>query len=227
MKIYGLEKLSMVDFGSLCSAVIFTGGCNFRCPFCHNSGLVNLDVTPLDEQEVFDYLISRKKLLDGVVVSGGEPTLYPDLPEFIKKIKDLGYKVKLDTNGTNYAMLKKLIDEKLVDFVAMDIKNSLEMYPLTAGTNCGQEDIVKSIQLLITGVVDYEFRTTLVDGLHTNASIKAMGELVKGAKKLYLQKFVDNGTTIKDGLKAVSKDKAEEYKNILSNYVTSVSLRGY
>lgn len=227
MKIYGLEKLSMVDFGSLCSAVIFTGGCNFRCPFCHNSGLVNLDVTPLDEQEVFDYLISRKKLLDGVVVSGGEPTLYPDLPEFIKKIKDLGYKVKLDTNGTNCAMLKKLIDEKLVDFVAMDIKNSLEMYPLTAGTTCGHEDIVKSIELLKTNVVDYEFRTTLVDGLHTNASIKEMGELVKGAKKLYLQKFVDNGTTIKDGLKAVPKDKAEEYKNILSNYVTSVSLRGY
>jgi len=227
MKIYGLEKLSMVDFGSLCSAVIFTGGCNFRCPFCHNSGLVNLDVNPLDEQEVFDYLSSRKKLLDGVVVSGGEPTLYPDLPEFIKKIKDLGYKVKLDTNGTNYAMLKKLIDEKLVDFVAMDIKNSLELYPVTAGTTCGQNDIVKSIELLKSDVVDYEFRTTLIDGFHTEKSVDEMGKLVKGAKRMYLQKFVDNGTTLKSGLKEVPKSQAEQFKNILSKYVTSVTLRGY
>lgn len=229
MKIYGLEKLSMVDFGGLCSAVLFTGGCNFKCPFCHNSSLVNLDFDAMDEQYVFDYLSSRKKLLDGVVVSGGEPTIHHDLPELLKRLKDMGFQVKLDTNGTNYEMLKSVIEQKLVDFVAMDIKNSPEMYGETVGIkNVNLENILKSIKLLKSGVVDYEFRTTIINEFHSEESIKKMGEMITNAKVLYLQKFVDNGTTINgDTLSEVPIDKANKFKTILSGYVDKVYLRGY
>ena len=228
MEILGLEKLSMVDYGDLCCAVVFTGGCNFKCPFCHNSSLVENNVEPLDTQDVFDYLVKRKGFLDGVVVSGGEPTIHPDLPEFLKSLKEIGFKVKLDTNGTNYNMLKYLIEQKLVDFVAVDIKNSPNMYPDTCGVKgLKLDNIIKSINLLKSGVVDYEFRTTLVKDYHTTQSITEMGELVKGAKVLYLQEFVDNGTTIKSGLNEVEKPTALQFKNILEKYVDKVFLRGY
>lgn len=228
MKIYGLEKLSMVDFGKRCAAVVFTGGCNFRCPFCHNSGLVEGTVTPLDETQVFEYLKKRKGLLDGIVVSGGEPTIQSDLPDFIAKIREMGYAVKLDTNGTNYEMLKSLIDRKLVDFVAMDVKNSISEYPATVGVkNFDPTNILKSIELLKSGVVDYEFRTTLVNGLHTLKSITKMAELLDGAKVLYLQKFVDNGTNIKDNLSEIPLDIAKSFQNILQSHISNVYLRGY
>lgn len=228
MEILGLEKLSMVDYGDLCCAVVFTGGCNFKCPFCHNSSLVEGDVQPLDTQDVFDYLVKRKGFLDGVVVSGGEPTIHSDLPDFIKSLKDIGYKVKLDTNGTNYEMLKKLVDNGLVDFVAMDIKNSPALYPETCGVKgLMLTNIEKSINLLKSGVVDYEFRTTLVKQFHIPQSVEEIGKLVSGAKIIYLQKFVDNGTTILDGLTEVDKTTALQFKTILEKYVQNVSLRGY
>lgn len=229
MKIYGLEKLSMVDFGSNCSAVLFTGGCNFRCPFCHNSSLVNIDFDALNEEYVFDYLKSRKKLLDGVVVSGGEPTINSDLPEYLKKLKDMGFKVKLDTNGTNYTMLENVIKLGLVDYVAMDIKNSPEMYAKTVGLkNLVLDNIRSSVNLLKTNIVEYEFRTTIINEFHNEQSIADIGEWLKGAKLLYLQKFVDNGTTIDgENLNEVSIHTAEKFRDILSKYVDKVYLRGY
>lgn len=228
MKIYGLEKLSMVDYGTYCCAVVFTGGCNLRCPFCHNSGLVEKSVTPLSENDIFDYLEKRKKLLDAVVVSGGEPTLNHDLPEFIHRLKDMGFKVKLDTNGTNYDMLKTLIDDQLIDYVAVDIKNSPAGYPKTVGVeNVAISNIVKSVNLLKSDVVDYEFRTTLVEGFHSEKDIEEMGEFVNGAKVLYLQKFVDADGVFESGLKAVENETAEKYKTILEQYVENVTLRGY
>lgn len=228
MKIYGLEKMSVVDYAPYCSAVVFTGGCNFRCPFCHNGGLVEKNVTPLDENDVFDYLEKRKKLLDAVVVSGGEPTLNADLPEFVKRLKDMGFKVKLDTNGTNFDMLKNLIKKKLIDYVAMDIKNSPNKYSATAGVKkIVFENIEKSANLLKSGVIDYEFRTTLLEGFHDEESMKEMGEFLSGAEKIYLQKFVDADGVIEKGLKEVDYNTALKFKSILEKYVKNVFLRGY
>ena len=228
MKIYGLEKLSMVDFeGHLC-ATVFTAGCNFRCPFCHNSNLVNLnDLTQISEEEFFTYLDKRKNLLDSVCVSGGEPCLQTGLKEFIKKIKDKGFLVKLDTNGTRYDLLKELIDQKLVDYVAMDVKNSRSLYPRTAGAIVDMNEINKSVELLKSNVVPYEFRTTLVSDFHTIQSIEEMADWLEGAEKLYLQHFKDNGTCIESGLSEVKKEKAEEFQKILSKKIKKVLLRGY
>lgn len=228
MKIYGLEKLSLVDFGSYAAAVVFTGGCNFRCPYCHNAGLATCQVETLDNNEVMEYLKSRKKLLDGVVVSGGEPTLNADLIDFLKELKAMGYKVKLDTNGTNPIMLKEIIDKNLVDYVAMDIKNSLNSYAETIGIqNYNTSKIEESIKILKQNKVDYEFRTTLVLGLHTLESITKMAEELKGAKRLFLQHFVDNGGCLKSGLQEIPKASAEEFKKVLTGYGIDTKLRGY
>lgn len=229
MKIYGLEKLSMVDFeGHLC-ATIFTAGCNFRCPFCHNADLVNgTNLVEISNEELFAYLKKRKGMLDSVCVSGGEPTLWNDLPDFIKKIKELGYLVKLDTNGTNPQMLKKLVNNKLVDYVAMDIKNSQQAYLKTAGKgNFDISKIIESVDFLKQNKVPYEFRTTLIKGHHNLAEIKKIAEWLDGADKLYLQCFVDSGNCIADGCEKIEKETAEKFKDILSETVKVVKLRGY
>lgn len=228
MKILGFDKLSLVDYPGLTAAIIFAGGCNFRCPFCHNAGIVNQAEVEITEKEIFEYLIHRKSLIDSVCISGGEPTLYHDLPELIKKIKDLGYKVKLDTNGTNPDMLKNLIDENLIDYVAMDIKNGMSCYSKTAG--CAVvllEKVQKSIEILKQNCIDYEFRTTLVKTFHNASTIKEMGISIEGAKKLYLQKFVDNEHCLQSGLEEIDFKTAESFKSILTKYVDSVELRGY
>ena len=229
MKIYGLEKLSMVDFeGHLC-ATVFTAGCNFRCPFCHNADLVNgTNLTEITNEEFFEYLKKRKGMLDSVCVSGGEPTIWKDLPDFIKKIKELGYLVKLDTNGTNPTMLKKLIDEKLIDYVAMDIKNSKESYTKTAGKGkFDTREIEKSVELLKSGIIPYEFRTTLIKGHHTEAEIKKMANWLKGSDRLFLQCFIDSGNCIADGCEKIEKETAEKFKQILEGGIKEVKLRGY
>lgn len=229
MKIFGLEKLSMVDFeGHLCSTV-FTAGCNFRCPFCHNSDLVegkNLHQIP--EAEFFAFLDKRKGLLDSVCISGGEPTLQSDLVDFIRKIKDKGYLVKLDSNGTNPTLLKNIIENKLVDYIAMDIKNSLDSYRMTVGQGFYDlENIKQSVELLKQGQVPYEFRTTLVKGHHADKQIESIALWLKGADKLYLQCFVDSGSCIEDGLEKVDKATAEHFQDILSKTIKEVHLRGY
>lgn len=228
MNILGLEKLSLVDFPNCVAAVIFTGGCNFRCPFCHNAGLVEDKYQKIETSEVMDYLIARKKMLDGVVISGGEPTIQSDLVPFIKSVKEMGYKVKLDTNGTNPDVLESLVEQKLVDYVAMDIKNSLDMYSTTTGiANLNTSKVQKSLNILKKGEVDYELRTTLISNFHTRENIEKMAEELQGVKRLYLQKFVDNENCIKSGLSEVSKEVAEEFKHILENNGITTKLRGY
>ena len=228
MEFVGIDKFSLLDYEDKISCVLFCKPCNFRCPFCHN-GLTVLEAdTYIPFEDIISYLKTRIGLIDAVVVSGGEPTLMPDLKEKIIKLKELGFLIKLDTNGTNPEVIKDLYESHLIDYVAMDIKNSESLYPLTTGVKSIPMDKIKqSIKYLMTSGIDFEFRTTLVDEYHNEASIKEMGELIKGAKKLYLQKFVERDSCIRKGLHEVSIDKVNKFKEILESYVESVILRGY
>lgn len=194
MLIGGLQKLSLLDYPDKNSAIIFTVGCNFYCGFCHNPELVNreskIENQEIDEQEILNFLKERVGLLDAVVVTGGEPTLHADLPKLIQKIKALGFLIKVDTNGTNPVMVEKLIKEKLVDYWAMDIKGPWDKYEAMVNRPVKIEDIKKSAELIMNSGVDYEFRTTLVLGLHSLEDAINMAEQVAGAKKFYFQKFV-------------------------------------
>lgn len=227
MKISGFQKLSLVDFDGHISATIFASGCNFACPFCHNSGLVQGAEPTLNENEILEYLKKRFGLLDSVCISGGEPTLYPDLPKFIEKIKALGYIIKLDSNGTNLDMLKYLVENKLIDYIAMDIKNSFEKYSSTIGKEFDTEILRDSIKYIMSCGIDYEFRTTLVQELHSKEDIEDISKMIKGAKRYYLQKFEDSGHCIKQGLSAVPKNVANEYVEILKKNIPNTCLRGY
>ena len=230
-KIYGLEKMSLVDYdGHLC-ATIFLESCNFRCPFCHNSSLV-LDADNLiayNEEEIFAYLKSRKKMLDAVCITGGEPTLTANLEEIIDKIKELGYLVKLDSNGTRPDILSHLIETKKVDYIAMDVKSSYANYKKVAGITNNKliDKVLESIELLKKSNIDYEFRTTLVKELHNEEDIEGIGKLVQGAKRFYFQKFTDHGECIEDGFSEVDLDTANKYLEIIKKYVDNASLRGY
>ncbi len=229
-KFVGIEKLSLVDYEGKLACTLFTKGCNFKCVFCHNS-ILALDSIynnqTIDDEVIFDYLQKRKKQLDAVVITGGEPTLMIDLEEKLRKIKSLGYLIKLDTNGTNPHIIKKLNEEGLIDYIAMDIKIGITKYPLITDVKLNIDNIKQSISYIINNISNYEFRTTLVNEYHKEEDIKEMGELIKGAKKLYLQCFIDNGNCIKQGLSKVEKGKALQYKDILSNYIECVSLRNY
>lgn len=229
MDFVGIEKLSLVDFDEKISCVLFMQGCNFRCPFCHNRDLALSKVdTFIPFQDILDYLSSRKNIIDAVVISGGEPTLMPDLKEKITKIKNMGFLIKIDTNGTNFNVLKDLIDNKLIDYVAMDIKNDFTNYPLTAGVaNINFSNIKKSIEYLINGSIDYEFRTTLVKEFHNEESIKNMSVLLKGAKKLFLQKYVASDSCFNSKLNFVEKKVSQYYIEILKDNIDLVELRGY
>jgi len=227
MNISGLQKLSLVDYEGKTACTIFTSGCNFACPFCHNSSLVYNQAEHIDTEEVINFLEKRKGLLDGVCVSGGEPTLQYDLYEFISKIKSMGYLVKLDTNGTNCELLEKLINDKLIDYVAMDIKNSLEKYNLTTNCKTNIENIKKSINFIMTSGIDYEFRTTLIKEFHNKNDIENISSLIANAKRYYLQKFVDNDNCITSGLSEITKDEAKEFQSILKEKIPNTFLRGY
>ncbi len=190
MLIGAIDKFTLIDFPEHIAAIIFTQGCNFRCPFCHNPELVLPEKfeDPIPQDEVLKFLESRKKYLDGVEFTGGEPTLQKDLPEMVKKIKEMGFAVKLDTNGTNPEMLKQLFSENLLDYVAMDVKSSLERYDEIAGVKTDTEKIRKSILLIKSHAPDYEFRTTVIKGFHDENEIRKIAELVSGAKKYFIQK---------------------------------------
>ena len=228
MALVGLDKMSLLDYEDKISAVLFYKACNFRCPFCHN-GLTVLEA----EEEflfdaVYDYLKSRKGLLDAVVFTGGEPTLEPHLKEHIQKVKELGFLIKLDTNGTNPEVVKDLLDSNLLDYIAMDIKNSEEKYPLTSGVkNVDMNKIKDTIHLLTNSGIPYEFRTTLVNEFHNIDDMGALGSLINGAPILYLQKFVERDGCIQKGLHEVSEEDANKFKDILLKYVDEVELRGY
>ncbi len=228
MEILGLEKVSMVDFEGKICATIFTGGCNFCCPFCHNAGIVFKEFMPYEEEYIFEYLQERKRLLDAVTISGGEPTLHKDLPEFIAKIKALGYLVKLDTNGTNPTMLKSLIERGLVDYFAMDIKTNFENYPQITGIKVNMADKVKaSLKVLQTSGIDFELRTTLVKQFHSQQNIEKMAKELEGCKSLALQKYVASPNCISAKLDAVNKEVAKIFKQILEKKIDKVFLRGY
>ena len=228
MDFVGIDKFSLLDYDERVSVVLFAPTCNYRCPFCHNgqSVLGNNQSIPFDE--ILDFLKSRVGLIDAVVVTGGEPTLMPDVIEKIKKIKELGFEIKLDSNGTNPQIIRELLRKNLINYIAMDIKNSEEKYPETVGVpNPLMDKIKESISLIMNSGIDYEFRTTLVSEYHTKESIEKMGELIKGAKKLFLQKFVDREGCIKKGLHPVEEVWASSYKDILAKFVDKVELRGY
>ena len=228
MKFYGFQKMTMLDFPGKVACLVFTGGCNLRCPFCHNALLVTqIDNVVYDEEEIIEYLKKRMGLLDGVCVSGGEPLLQIGLESFLKRVKELGYSVKLDTNGTFPARLKSLVEKGLVDYVAMDIKNCKEKYSLTTGTDSfDMAKIEESVSYLLSGVVDYEFRTTVVDGLHEKEDFEKIATWIKGAKKYFLQNFVDSGNLIGSGLRAVSLDKLKEFAKMAESSVEKIALRG-
>lgn len=228
MDFVGIDKFSLLDFDGYISVVLFAPTCNFRCPFCHNGESVLNANSSIPFQEILDYLDSRKGVIDAVVVTGGEPTLMDDIVEKISILKKLGYLIKLDTNGTNPVVLEKLFSLKLIDYVAMDIKNSESMYALTTGVKCVDINKIKqSISLIMSSGVEYEFRTTLVDEFHSLDSIKEMANLVKGASRLYLQRFIDREGVIRRGLHDVSIEEASLFKEELSKYVKSCELRGY
>ncbi len=198
MKIAALEKLSLIDYPKLLSAIIFTQGCNFRCHYCYNPMLVwpqsdirnkGKDYSHVLESDLFLFLEERKKKLEGVVITGGEPTLHADLPEFIKKIKKVGYKVKLDTNGTNPDMVARLVKDKLIDYIAMDFKAPLEEYYKVVNVKLDFNKIAKSVKIIRESGIDYEFRTTIVPGLLGSKEIEKMGKFLKGSRAWYLQQF--------------------------------------
>lgn len=230
MILCGYEKFSMVDFDGKIACTVFTGGCNFRCPFCHNAPLVvgNLKSQQIDESEVFDYLQKRKGLVDAVCVTGGEPTLQPDLCDFLAKVRSMSYATKLDTNGLRPDVLKAVLDDKLVDYVAMDVKNSPEKYAHTVGVqNVDMGKILGSIQLLKNSGIDFEFRTTLIKEFHTADDVQKIAYLVSGAPRYFMQKYNDNDGCIAHGYTPVPKADAESYKEYFAGKVGMVSLRGY
>ena len=231
--ICGLQKMTLLDYPGKIACTVFLGGCNFRCPFCHNSELfMGKPEKLMEDEEFFEFLQSRKGLLDGVCVSGGEPTLYKDLPDFIERIKELGYLVKLDTNGSRPEVVKKLVEENLVDYIAMDVKNSPAMYAQTVGLETMDlAPIEESLRLLIDGNVDYELRTTLVSQLHSTASIQDMGQWLvsivtgKKPKRLFLQSFVDRDTVLFSGLSAPEPETTKEFQKILAPFAQTVTVR--
>lgn len=229
MKIHGFQKLTLLDYPGMTACTLFFAGCNFRCPFCHNAPLVtDIDNTAVyDEAEVLSFLERRQGILDGVCITGGEPLMQPDLALFIGKIKALGYKVKLDTNGSAPDKLKAMIDSGLIDYVAMDIKNRKEKYAQTVGVeHFDITPIEESVSLLLEGKVDYEFRTTVVKEYHTVDDIEAISRWIKGATKYYLQNFVDSGNLIGTDMSAVSKETLELMKSTAEKNLNFVETRG-
>ncbi len=231
MKITGIQKLTLLDYPGVVACTVFTAGCNFRCPFCHNAALVlpeQIDEDCLTDDEVFDFLRKRRGVLDGVAVTGGEPLLHADMPEFLERVRLLGYKIKLDTNGSNPGLLAEIIKDGLVDRVAMDIKNAPGDYAKTIGLK--EFDIApveRSKELLLGGGVDYEFRTTVVRGIHTKESLIEAAKWIKGAKEYYLQQFKDSGSLIlPDGLAAYDKKQMHELADAVREYVPAAELRG-
>lgn len=229
MRIQGLQKLTLLDYPEHTACTVFTAGCNFRCPFCHNASLV-VDIpkgTEISEEDFFAFLQKRIGILDGVCVSGGEPLLQPDIERFIKKIKDMGFAVKLDTNGSFPDKLIHLIEEGLIDYVAMDIKNSPDTYAFTAGTET--LDIVsvkKSVAYLKEGHVPYEFRTTVVKHYHSKESFEEIGKWLEGTEKYFLQNFVDSGDLIGKNTRGCSEEEMKEFLMTVKKYIPSANLRG-
>ena len=229
MKICGFQKMTMLDFPGKVACTVFTGGCNFRCPFCHNALLVTEidNENTFDEDEIIAYLHKRKGIIDGVCITGGEPLLQKDISEFLRKVKATGMPVKLDTNGSYPEKLRELVSEGLIDYVAMDIKNSKDKYPITVDIDDYEiRKVDESIRFLMSDAVDYEFRTTVVKEFHTAEDIVAITEWIKGAKRYFLQGFVDSGNLIGSGLSAYRPQEMVEICTKAQEIVPNTVLRG-
>lgn len=229
IKFCGIEPLSLVDLDGKLACTIFTNGCNFKCPFCHNKDLaLNQNITEISFQEILDFLKLRKSMLDAVCITGGEPTIHPDLEDKLKQIKELGYFIKLDTNGSNPEMISELYHKGLIDYVAMDIKNTLSKYPTTTNNlHVNLFNIQKSINFLMNSGIDYEFRTTIINEFHTLEDIIKIGEWLNGAKRYYLQKFVNSENCINSNLNEIPYQIALKFKNSVKQNFSKVELRGY
>jgi len=228
--IKGIQKTTVIDYPDKIACTLFLGGCNFRCGFCYNSDIV-LNPAKMDdipEIEVLEMLKERKKFLDGVCITGGEPTIHPKLGNFLSKVKELGYDVKLDTNGTKPEVLRELIAGKLVDYIAMDVKAGLLSYDKVTQTIVDKEKIKESIDLIKQSGVDYEFRTTVVPDIIDEEEIESIGELVKGAKRFFLQQFRNDKNTLSarySKKESISKERIEKFKEMMERYVDEVKIR--
>ena len=229
MNFSGFQKLTLLDFPGHVACTLFSHGCNFRCPYCHNAMLVTEEKSGdvFSDDEILSYLKKRKGILDGVCFTGGEPLIQKELPDFIRKVKELGFLVKLDTNGSFPERLKELVGEGLVDYVAMDIKNSLSKYGDTIDIkNFSTEKVEQSIDFLIGSSINFEFRTTIVAEYHTIQDIEDIAKRIKGAKKYFLQNFVDSGNLIGENLHAVSKETLEKMRETALKNLENVEIRG-
>ena len=227
MIIKGIQKLTLLDFPGRVACTIFTAGCNFRCPFCHNASLVvKSDGEQIPKEEILDFLEKRRGRLSGVCISGGEPTLQPDLIPFIRRVREMGYAVKLDTNGYRPDVLSELIAQGLVDYIAMDIKTSRERYSVVAGIDIDVSKIEESAALIMQSGIDYEFRTTVVRELHSEVDFTNIGNWLSGAEKYFLQGFIDSGDCISGGLNGYDKNGLEELLKLLNVKIPSAKIRG-
>ena len=229
MNIQGFQKTTLLDYPGHVAATVFFGGCNFRCPFCHNASLVLPEriEEQVSEEEFFDFLSRRTGRLDGVCISGGEPLLQKDIADFIRRIRSIGFRVKLDTNGSRPDRLAALLEEGLLDYVAMDIKNSPARYGETVGIpDFDITPIRESVELLLAGRVPYEFRTTVCAPLHTPESIREAGAFIAGAKAWFLQGFTDSGDLVGQGISALSREEHEAFLSAAKEKIPNAALRG-
>ena len=229
MHIGGMQKLTLLDYPGKVACTVFLSGCNLRCPYCHNPGLVlpdQINAPGMPESEVFAFLEQRKGKLDGICITGGEPTLQPELPGFLEKFRELGYAIKLDTNGTYPGMLKGLLHDGILDYVAMDIKNSPQRYAET----CGGADVLsrvrESVDLLLDSSIEYEFRTTVCKPLHTEKEMEEIGRWLGGAKRYFLQPFVDRGNLVSGGVQAHTQEELMRLRQAVLPDIPNTQLRG-
>ena len=228
MIIHGLQKMTLLDFPGQVACTVFLGGCEFRCPFCHNADLLDMSAPGImNDDELLEFLKKRKGLLDGVAFTGGEPLLRKDLPELLARVRDIGYKIKVDTNGDHPDLLKEIVQAGLADYIAMDVKNSPARYAETIGWETfDTAPVDESIQFLLSGQVRYEFRTTVVKQFHDEASFEAIAQWIGGADRYELQGFVDRDTVPFAGLEACSREEMEHFADIVRPHVKTVELRG-
>jgi pyruvate formate lyase activating enzyme len=227
MKILGIIKASFIDYPKKASTVLFIGGCNFRCPYCHNPELVNEQGEELELSHVLEFLHKRKKYIDGVVISGGEPTIHPELISLIEEIKKLGYAIKLDTNGSNPKILRKLINDRLIDYIAMDIKGLLSEYAKISNSEINIKDIEESINLIKNSNIDYEFRTTICKELLSKDQVVEIGKYLDGSKRYALQAYNLKGKILDESrsFTCYNKKEMEEFKELISHYITEIIIR--
>lgn len=228
MNIHGLQKLTLLDYPEKVACTLFTAGCNFRCPFCHNAALVT-KINPenqIPSEQILAFLRKRRGILDGVCISGGEPLLQPDLEDFVREIKEMGLCVKLDTNGSNTYLLRRLTEQNLLDYIAMDIKNAPNKYGMTIGIeDYDMGNIFRSAEFLMSGEVPYEFRTTVVREFHKREDFAAIGRWLKGAERYYLQSYRSTGDLIRPGLRAYTKEILVQALEIVQRNVPAAQLR--